>query len=617
VLWGQNANVTTGAQAINWMANAGTEGDCFLSYTHNNVADIVAVHLSNTGSQLWLENALDTDAVSGQQHQFFSYYANGTYRVLWMDFRQPQAGIYTQSFTMGGAANHVANGIPVVAGSRGYIVSLVQKGIQDKVGVCWTQRENPWGTSKLYFQLVSPNGQTTFGTEGIIISDEAMDYEERPQICLAGDKLLILWKEYGDDEFHDLKAQMIDPTGNILWENEGKTIYSGYFTNARASYFDGSIFIAWQVEYIDQIRDTYCQKYTDGIAQWQAAIQVSDEDPNAEQDYFYLRAFTGQYLVWETCHSTIITWVKRINPDGSTSTGFNSWGNQAINSQYSFRGVKTVGENILISLGNPMCESNDVILQLISPSGTLLWGTNGIHFDYSAVSSTDTSLNIYTASQGANVVFQKRNLAGELLWTQLYTIPGYIPSQNSRTLLMNLPDERFVLFYFDEVDDNILHYLYVDDNGSFSMPADNTLFEGNAYPGFGFCSAQNAIYVTRFSGMNHGQLLLQRLSLSPNSVEEEVSAPISLLTISASYPNPFRDGTTCLIDSQKKLDVVVAVYNLRGQLVRELHRGSMEKGQIQLFWDGKDSSDKNCASGVYTIKATSSQGSAIIKIVRL
>lgn len=617
VLWGQNACIATDDQEIIWTANAGTEGDCYLSYTQNNVADIVAVHLSNTGSQLWAVNTLDTDAVSGQQHSLFSYYVNGTYRVLWMDFRQPQAGIYTQSFTIGGAVNHVANGIPVITGTRGYIVSSELKGIQDKVAVYWTQRNNLWDTSKLHFQLVSPNGQTSFGSEGIIISDEAMDYEERPQLYLAGNNLLILWKEYGDDEFHDLKAQLIDPTGNILWENQGKTIHSGYFSNARASYFEGSIFIAWQLEYIDYTRETYCQKYTDGIAQWQPAIQVSANNPNVDQDIFHLISFTGPYLLWETQVSPNTIWLKRIYQDGSTSEGFNPWGNQVSQSGYWFKSAELMGENILLSLQSPWFGLDSMILQFISPSGTLLWGTNGILTDYWSTSCAATSQNIYTASLEATLVFQKRNLAGELVWTQLYSIPGYIPSQTSISRIQKLADDCLAIFYHDEVADNILHYLYADDNGSFILPTENYLFDSTDYINYRYCSAQNAIYVSSLTGLNSDQILLQRLSHPSNPVQDEVSAPISLLTISASYPNPFRDGTTCLIDSQKKLDVVVAVYNLRGQLVRELHRGSMEKGQIQLFWDGKDSSDKNCASGVYTIKATSSQGSAIIKMVRL
>lgn len=85
---------------------------------------------------------------------------------------------------------------------------------------------------------------------------------------------------------------------------------------------------------------------------------------------------------------------------------------------------------------------------------------------------------------------------------------------------------------------------------------------------------------------------------------EEVQVPLAF-TVLPPYPNPFNPATTIRLyvapDTGAGLDV--AVYDVRGRLVRELHRGQAAAGWLELTWDGRDDSGRGQASGVYFVHA--------------
>ncbi len=92
------------------------------------------------------------------------------------------------------------------------------------------------------------------------------------------------------------------------------------------------------------------------------------------------------------------------------------------------------------------------------------------------------------------------------------------------------------------------------------------------------------------------------ISSNATYVSEEL-IPTPQLSIS-SYPNPFKDKLNLLItcpDSSKS-PISISIYNLKGQLVRELISESLPQGRHQLAWDGRDTSAKACSNGIYFIK---------------
>lgn len=71
--------------------------------------------------------------------------------------------------------------------------------------------------------------------------------------------------------------------------------------------------------------------------------------------------------------------------------------------------------------------------------------------------------------------------------------------------------------------------------------------------------------------------------------------------ISQNYPNPFRDKTNIdyFVDNNK--EVKISVYNLLGEKVIDLFNGLADEGLNTISWNGRDSKNYICSSGVYII----------------
>ncbi len=65
------------------------------------------------------------------------------------------------------------------------------------------------------------------------------------------------------------------------------------------------------------------------------------------------------------------------------------------------------------------------------------------------------------------------------------------------------------------------------------------------------------------------------------------------------YPNPFNPETTIGFYLEKEAEVDIKIYNIRGQLVKELHSGIMEMGRHNIIWHGDNESGSQAGSGVY------------------
>jgi hypothetical protein len=70
--------------------------------------------------------------------------------------------------------------------------------------------------------------------------------------------------------------------------------------------------------------------------------------------------------------------------------------------------------------------------------------------------------------------------------------------------------------------------------------------------------------------------------------------------ISSCYPNPFNPSTTISYTvANDQSPISVAVFNMRGQLVRHLQSGTVSSGIHHVVWNGTDQAGKACSSGLY------------------
>jgi hypothetical protein len=80
------------------------------------------------------------------------------------------------------------------------------------------------------------------------------------------------------------------------------------------------------------------------------------------------------------------------------------------------------------------------------------------------------------------------------------------------------------------------------------------------------------------------------------------TAPALAFRLHAAVPNPFNPSTQLAFDLPQAGPVRLAVYDLRGALVRLLADGPLPAGRQVAVWDGRDDAGRGLASGVYFIR---------------
>ena len=88
-----------------------------------------------------------------------------------------------------------------------------------------------------------------------------------------------------------------------------------------------------------------------------------------------------------------------------------------------------------------------------------------------------------------------------------------------------------------------------------------------------------------------------RLDLAATS---QPSSPLpSTFALGHNYPNPFNPNTTISYQLAHEEEVVLSIWNLAGQLVRELVHTTQTAGLYSVGWDGRDGAGNLVANGVY------------------
>ncbi len=180
-----------------------------------------------------------------------------------------------------------------------------------------------------------------------------------------------------------------------------------------------------------------------------------------------------------------------------------------------------------------------------------------------------------------------RLLPGRYLTGQDYVIEGQIMAPEHTQVLVRFSGED-TLRFFPEVE-----------GGGFSQV-------------LAFGSTQTGTYTLELFLGAEGELLDFAGSFGPvevvappaqTAVAEAEVLPQGLV-LGAAFPNPFNSAVSLpLTVPGPGAELLVEVYNLLGQRVRQLYGGRLEPGQQVLRWDGLDAQGAPAATGVYLFRA--------------
>lgn len=100
-----------------------------------------------------------------------------------------------------------------------------------------------------------------------------------------------------------------------------------------------------------------------------------------------------------------------------------------------------------------------------------------------------------------------------------------------------------------------------------------------------------------------------------NTENEEI--PQFINKVWQNYPNPFNPETTIEFGIKENSNVLIEIYNIKGQKVKTLINGFREAGYHSVIWNGKDNSGKPVASGLYFYRMRTDNYSKIRKMILL
>ena len=99
-------------------------------------------------------------------------------------------------------------------------------------------------------------------------------------------------------------------------------------------------------------------------------------------------------------------------------------------------------------------------------------------------------------------------------------------------------------------------------------------------------------------------------------VSAEAPVP-SKFDLSQNYPNPFNPTTSIRFELPNNSDVTLEVYNIMGQMVRQLVDSKIEAGYHTVNWNGMNESGMRVGSGVYYYRLVAGDYVSIKKMVLL
>lgn len=88
-------------------------------------------------------------------------------------------------------------------------------------------------------------------------------------------------------------------------------------------------------------------------------------------------------------------------------------------------------------------------------------------------------------------------------------------------------------------------------------------------------------------------------SLFANNISDEIPKSTELYQ---SYPNPFNPSTTISFGLAEDSEVELSIYNINGELVKQIENNHLNSGIYRYTWDGTNEYNTQVSSGIYLIR---------------
>lgn len=140
---------------------------------------------------------------------------------------------------------------------------------------------------------------------------------------------------------------------------------------------------------------------------------------------------------------------------------------------------------------------------------------------------------------------------------------------------------------------------YTLQNGSW----EGQIITGNNFkPGLPRCKIHNnklLLIFENFIDYDDSDIYFMKADLELNAVEENTIESLSYIDLSQNYPNPFNPKTKIYYALKKGGKTSLKIFNVKGQLVKQLIDEYKQPGEYSVNWVGTNMQNKQVASGAY------------------
>lgn len=270
------------------------------------------------------------------------------------------------------------------------------------------------------------------------------------------------------------------------------------------------------------------------------------------------------FLVIQSLHSQTLFWTSPSFTNNEVRSGWFLLNNNPL--EYRFYTFNILTSNLKIMDG-PL--SNTPLLDITLESMASEWFSNSPTYDYSG--------------DGLNDIIIIRSYPPP---NQRYGI-RFIDVSNGQTL-----------FTFD---DNIYSYSYEHE-----LPAD---VNGDGH-------TEIVIYRTDINFTDYTYLVYTTDGI-PTSISNELNKLPDVLELNQNFPNPFNPSTTIRYSISSPEKILIKIYDISGQLIKEINEERNQPGEFEVIWDGTNIHKEKVSSGAYFYQVIAGNYSEAKKMILL
>ena len=97
-------------------------------------------------------------------------------------------------------------------------------------------------------------------------------------------------------------------------------------------------------------------------------------------------------------------------------------------------------------------------------------------------------------------------------------------------------------------------------------------------------------------------MTIHSLNISLSMLNTSTVQNPEIFRLEPNFPNPFNPSTSIPLSLAADSDIRVSIYDARGSLVKNIHRGYLHSGHYVFSWDGTNVNNSDVSAGIYFCK---------------